>query len=49
MRSFQPPTPPPRRLRVADALIGSLGIAVVRIVLGSARLWARVTRTQWHG
>ncbi len=39
----------PRRLGPADFLIGMLGAAVIRVVLGLARLWARLTRSPWHG
>lgn len=49
MRSIQPATPMPHRPRPADILLGAIGGGVIRIVLAVSRLWARVTRSPWHG
>lgn len=49
MPLFNPDLAMPRRSGLADILLGSLGAAVIRGVLILARLWARVTRSSWHG
>jgi hypothetical protein len=49
MPSSNPVSAMLRHRGFADLLLGALGAAVIRGVLTLARLWARVTRSSWHG